>query len=547
VATAAAVRKRRAKAPADLAQRSLVVPELDTEPWPSLGGQVCAFIEGLLVHGPGDVLGDPIRLMDEMRLAIWRMYEVYPQGHELAGRRRFKRAAISRCKGWAKTELLAWLGIVELDPEGPVRCDGFDSRGEPVGRGIRDPFIPMVATTEEQSDDLAFGAAREILMRCDLGNQYDVGVEMITPKDAPGKMASYSTAPLARDGARTTFQGFDETHGLIRESQRRGHATMLRNIGKRKAADGWSLETTTMYSPGEGSVAEATHNYALDIARGLITDPRLYFDHRQAGGVWDLSSRSQLRKAVEEACGDADYIDVDSIVSAYYDPTTNRDEHARYHLNQRRRGGGRWLNPDAYEPLAAPRRRPKRGAGVRVVLFFDGSYKRDSTALVGVTVAERPHVWVEAVWEKPRSLGPVEWRVSRGAVDAALERAFADYQVAELACDPHGWHHELEEWQQRWGDVVVEFDTGQPARMGPAADTFMQALKDQAFTHDGSEPLMRHFGNCFQENRRGYQVPVKQNPDSPDKIDLAVGAVGGLARALWHHLNPPVVQSWGLA
>lgn len=531
----------------DLAQRSLVVPDYDpADLWPSLGGQVCAFIEEQLVHGPGDVLGEPVVLSDEARLIVWRLYEVFPPGHPRAGRRRFKRAALSFLKGWMKTELAAMLAICELDPEGPVRCDGFDANGDPVGRGIRDPFIPMVATTEEQSDDLAFGAARKILENCDLGNRYDVGVEQITPRDAHGKMASYATAPLARDGARTTFQHFDETHGLVRESQRQGHATMLRNIGKRKAADGWSLETTTMYSPGDDSVAQRTHDYALDVARGLVKDPTLYFHHRQASLAWDLGSRPQLRKALLEAAGEAAaYIDIDGILGAYFDPTTDRNDWRRYYLNQRMKSGARWLAPEAYERLQQPRRRPRPGQDRRVVLFFDGSTSRDSTGLVGCTVEARPHVFVVAAWEKPRSAGHGEWRVPRLEVESEIEQALGDFDVVELAVDPPGWHREIEEWEHRWGDTVVRFETNQPSRMGPAADQFFQAVKDGEVSFDASEPLMRHLGNCHKTVRRGYTVPVKASADSPDKIDLAIGAVGSHHRALWHAAQPAAV-AWGV-
>jgi hypothetical protein len=85
------------------------------------------------VFGPGDLRGEPAVLDAEKRGLIYRMYEVYPKGHEQAGRRRFKRCAISLRKGTAKTELAAWLAAVELHPDGPVRCDGFDAQGEPVG------------------------------------------------------------------------------------------------------------------------------------------------------------------------------------------------------------------------------------------------------------------------------------------------------------------------------------------------------------------------------------------------------------------------------
>jgi len=94
---------------------------MDRVPWPTLGEGVCEFIESRLVHGPGDVLGQPVTLTDEERILIFRAYEVFPHGHARAGRRRFKRVVYSRRKGARKTELAAWLAIVEMDPAGPVR------------------------------------------------------------------------------------------------------------------------------------------------------------------------------------------------------------------------------------------------------------------------------------------------------------------------------------------------------------------------------------------------------------------------------------------
>lgn len=544
-----AARRREARAPADLAQRSLVVPELDATPWPSLGGQVCAFIEDLLVHGPGDVLGEPVVLPEEARLFIWRAYEIYPRGHQLEGRRRFKRVGLSRRKGWFKTELLAMIAIAELDPEGPVRFGGWDAYGDPVGIAVRDPYIPLVATTEEQSDELAFGAAREILLHCDLGNRYDVGQERIAPRDAPGKMVSLAAAPNARDGARTTFQGFDETHGFVRETLKAAHATMLRNIPKRKAADAWSMETTTMYEPGEDSVAQRTHEYALDVARGRIQDSRLYFDHRQASLVWDLSRRRELLNAIEEASGDAlAYADVEGIASLYLDPTSDRQQFRRYYLNQRVKGAGRWFAPEVIDRIVQPGRRPKKTSRPAIVAAFDGSTSRDSTGIVCATIAARPHVWLEQGWEKPLSLRGVEWRVPRLEVDAAIEDLFTKYDVRELAPDPPGWGKEIEEWEERYGDeIVVRFDTNQPSRMGPASDTFEQLVRDGGISLDRQEPLLRHLGNCMTAVRRGYVVPVKASNDSPDKIDFGVGAVIAVSRAVWHHLNPPAVFSWKVA
>ncbi len=104
---------------------TMQVPGVETDKWPSLGFQVCNFIEERLVFGPGDLRGQPAVLDNEKRSLIWRMYEIYPENHPKAGRRRFKRVAVSLRKGTAKTEFAAWIAACELHPEGPVRCDGY--------------------------------------------------------------------------------------------------------------------------------------------------------------------------------------------------------------------------------------------------------------------------------------------------------------------------------------------------------------------------------------------------------------------------------------
>jgi hypothetical protein len=528
----------------------LLLPPMDAEPWPTLGDQVCDWVEVHLVHGPGDVLGRPVTLTDEERLLLYRLYEVYPRGHDQEGRRRFKRAVYSRRKGARKTELAAWIAIAEGDPTAPVRCDGFrKDRGGwvPVGRPIRDPYIPMVATTEEQSEDLAYGSAKAILENCELGNSYLIGEERIMHRDTPGELKAVASAPSARDGARTSFQHFDETHLFASERLKNAHATMLRNVPKRVDADPWSLETTTMYAPGEESVAEMSHLYALEIEAGNVQDPRLLFDHRQAAERHDLDTKSGLRAAIVEASGDALlWTDVESVAAQYLEAAANRDDGAknefrRYWLNQRRSLAHRAFPPDLWAG-----RRGRRDVEGPVVLSFDGSYRRDSTGIVGCTVEENPHLFVVAAWERPPR--DHRWRTPRAEVEAELERAMDDYDVVELAPDPFGWHHEVEEWEQTYGDTVVVFETNQPTRMGPACDEFTQALRNGEFTQDGDQRLARHIGHCVEQRRGRWTLVTKEHPDSPLKIDLAVGAIVAFHRARWHVRNPqPAGFSWRMA
>lgn len=538
-----------------------VIPTPDEEPWPTLGPEVCDFIEAKLVHGPGDLLGEDVHLTDEERVFIWRAYEVFPKDHPRAGRRRFKRAAYSRRKGVGKTELAQFLAIVEMDPEGPVRCDGWRRQGRawiPVGRPVRDPFIPMVSTTREQVEGLAYGGVKAILeqTRCALVNDYQTSEEKITHVHAPGEMVALASAPSARDGARTSWQHFDETWLFNTERLRGAHSTMLLNVPKRLVADAWSLETFTAFIPGDGSVAEDTHDYAVAIEEGSVVDGELLYDHRQADDALDLDDADQRRTAILQATGDAGaYTDVEAIVGLWANPKADRNELIRKYTNRPARRSLSWIDIGRWDAHRHPEglEMPPEDDELEVVLAFDGSYSRDSTALIGATIAARPHVFEVKVWERPH--GDERWRTPRHQVDAELDAAMGRWRVVELAPDPPGWHRQIEDWELAYGEVVVRFETKQPRLMGPACELLFNSvmgdggdpeLEAVEFTHDGSQVIRRHLQNAVPVIRLGHVIITKDESDSPRKIDAAVGAVVALARAVWwwnHDANYDVLDS----
>lgn len=526
----------------------LIVPALDDEPWPTLGFQVADFIQDLLVHGPGDLLGEDIELTDEELLFLARAYEVYPRGHRLEGRRRFKRCVLSRRKGVGKTEVAALIAVVEMDPAGPVRFGGWDAAGDPVGRPVRDPYIPMVATTLDQTEDLAFGAVHAILSheRCGLYGDYEVGLEKIVHRRAPGTIQPMASAPSSRDGARTTWQHFDETHLFTEPRLVKSHATMQRNIPKRKAADPWSLETTTMYAPGEGSVAEGSHKYALRIAAGTAQDPTLYFDHRQASERHDLDTKRGLRAALLEASGDAaEWTDLEAAAAQYHDPQVAENDFRRYWLNQARKGAGRWLPAGAWSARADRQREVPDGASI--VLGFKGSYTRGGAILVACTTdADDPHLFVVKAWERPFGVQPDAWRVPREDVKATVETAMNRWAVAELAGVPYGWRDELEQWTEAWPEQVLAFDANQPSRLGPACDDLYQAVLDERVTQDGSEVLSRHVEDAAGAQRKVQTVgadPVTVIVPAPG--DAAESVIGAQAAAIAYHRSRFHVNAGG--
>lgn len=511
----------------------LTVPQDDAY-YPTLGPLVCDWIEEHLVFGPGDLRGEPAVIDDEKRALIYRMYEVFPREHEQAGRRRFKRCAISLRKGSAKTEFAAWIAAAELHPDAPVRCVGWDYNKktklwEPQGGGVTDPYIPLVAYTEEQSEDLAYGALRVILQLSSVADDFDIGLERILRRKGGGKAVGLATAPDARDGARTTFQHFDETHRFTLPRLVKAVQTMLANIPKRKLADAWSLETTTAPEPGAGSVAEATMEYARAVADGSVSDSRLFFFHREAGDSHDLATEDGVRAAVIEASGPvAVWSDIDSIVEQWRDPTTDRTYFERVWLNRLVKASSQAFDVERWKTLA--RVSPVK-PGDLITLGFDGAQFRDSSALVATHV-ESGFQWVAGVWECP----PVreDWQVPAEDVDRVVQQCFADYSVWRMYADPPYWQSWLKKWAGQFGeDKVIEWWTNRRRPMAAALENFVTSIAEGLISHDGDKTLLRHLGNSRRDEQGGLRdedgKPLwlirKERPDSPHKIDVAMAAV----------------------
>jgi phage terminase large subunit-like protein len=512
----------------------LMVPQLEDEPWPSLGAEVCDFIESCLVFGPGDLRGEPARLDDEKRALITRAYQVYPQGHLLEGRRRFKRVAFSLRKGSAKSELAAWLAAAELSPDGPVRTAGWDGHGNPIGGPVTDPYLVLCAYTEEQSEEIAYGALRVILELSRIADDFDIGLERIMRRTGDGKAVALATAPDARDGARTTWQHFDETHRFTLPRLKQAHRTMLANIPKRKKSDAWSLETTTAPAPGQNSVAEDTWEYARKVADGSASDTTLFFFHRQASDNIKLYTDkgeidfAAVRAAVNEASGPvAGWSDLDGIVDQWRDPTADKAYLERVWLNRLVQASDRAFDSQKWKALADPAFAVPDGS--LITLGFDGARTRDATAIVATHI-ESGYQWLVGCWERP--FGVEHWEVPQSEVESAIEDVFARYDVWRMYCDPPHWNTQVSAWAGKYGgDRVMEWWTDRKKPMAFALQAYDNAIRLGEVKHSGDKTLARHLGNACRrfinlrdDNDKQLWLIYKERPDSPMKIDAAMAA-----------------------
>jgi phage terminase large subunit-like protein len=524
----------------------LMVPPPDAEPWPTLGADVCAFVESSLCHGPGDLLGQPVLLNDEQRGWIFRMYEVYPESvqrrkrqvivnepNAQAGKRRFQRCALSLRKGSSKTEFAAWIAAAELHPDGPVRCAGFTTRRGarvPLPRAVTDPYIPMISYTEEQTEELAYGALRRILEKCSIGSDFDIGLERIMRLSGDGKAEAVSASPNARDGARTTFQHGDETHRFTLDSLKRAWTVMLANLSKRPIADPWALETTTAPEPGMQSVAESTMLRAQEIAdlpEGKKS--RLFFFHREASAQHDLETVDGLKTAIVEASGPyiAKWSAIDSIAEQFRAPDADRAYLERVWLNRPVQASGLAFDVERWRELA--RMDVFISAGGAITLGFDGSRYDDATALIA-TAIDSGFQWPLGIWMHD---GTPTWEVPVEEVDGAVSDAFERYNVLRMYCDPPKWETRVADWAGRYGKTrAIEWWTNRRRQMADAVRSFATALQAGEITNNGDPVLTSHIANArrlytnlVDEQGVKFWILRKERPDSPNKIDAAVAAV----------------------
>lgn len=522
-----------------------MLPAADAEPWPTLGPDVCAFIETYLCHGPGDLLGEAVELNDEQRGWIYRMYEVVPEKQERrkhrvivnephpdAGKRRFQRCALSLRKGSSKTEFAAWIAAAELHPDGPVRCAGFTTRRGvrvPIGRSVTDPYIPMISYTEEQTEELAYGALRRILEKCSIGSDFDIGLERIMRRSGDGKAEAVSASPNARDGARTTFQHADETHRFTLDSLKRAWSVMLANLAKRPMADPWALETTTAPEPGMGSVAETTMTYAQRIAaEGKDSTARLFFFHRQASETHDLDTPEGIRAAVLEASGPyiGKWSAIDRIADSFHEPDADTAYLERVWLNRPVQASGVAFDVAQWRQLGRPWFSVPDGSAI--TLGFDGSRYDDATALIATGV-ESGFQWPLGIWMHD---GTPTWEVPIAEVDGIVSDTFERFSVVRMYCDPPKWETTIAEWAGRYGkERVVEWWTNRRKPMAYALRAFIAAMGAGEITHNDDKVLESHiansrrlYTNLVDEEGQRLWILRKERPDSPNKIDGAMAA-----------------------
>lgn len=427
--------------------------------------------------------------------------------------------------------------------------------GEPMGRPVTAPMIRCLATEEGQAASNVFATIHfnltdeEYEPPLSFVPNVDAGVDRILLPGG-GDIRVSTASSSAKDGGKETFCILDETHLYTTAELKRMYRTITRNMRKRKKGSGtWFFECTTMFAPGEESMAELTYAEAEALREGRKRRGRhrLMYDHRW-GECKDLSDEAALRAALIEAYGDAMlWIDIDGLIDEFYDLRNTAADSRRYFLNARTSASDAWIAEHEWVACKRPGTFLKRRD--LVTLGFDGSIggeHADATALVACRVSDG-HLELLNLWEKPQGPEGENWQVDREAVDAAVVNAMKHLDVCGFFADPAHFQDYLDRWHRQWAEKMqvkatakkpLEWWTNRPTAIVAALERFYSAVQDGrvGFTppedrgDDTPEQQMalaltRHVLNARRAPGRAGLAIRKEHPHSAKKIDGAMAAV----------------------
>jgi hypothetical protein len=178
-----------------------------------------------------------------------------------------------------------------------------------------------------------------------------------------------------------------------------------------------------------------------------------------------------------------------------------------------------------------------------VTLGFDGSEGRkegvaDSTVLVGYSVTQG-HLFEIGCWEQPKNWdsktqGP--WQPPALEVDAAVDKAFRDYNVVGFFGDPSaGWSGNVASWESKYHrrlkaavtkEQPIRYRQKDVTRTCEGFRDLESGLRGGTVTIDGSAAMIAHFINGRRDPRRaGYVVKKPDDDQDYSKVDMTWGAM----------------------
>lgn len=491
--------------------------------FPTLGYQVAELIEAKCAIPDGDHAGEPYLLTDEMlRFLLWH-YRINPDASWDPTNRVWRGAFVYdrgsqlvRPQKWGKGPFVSAMVCAEADSEGPVRFDGWDADGEPVGKPWATPWIQITAVSEDQTAN-TWRALVPMIERGSIAADIPDTGETRINLPGGGRIEPVTSSAKSRLGQRITFAPEDEPHSWTEHNGGRKLAdTQRRNLA---GMGGRWVETTNGWDPAENSVAQQTSENK---------EPGVYFDDVEAG-EGSIRNKVDRRRMLKRVYGDSWWVDLDRIESEIAALLPRDPAQAeRFFLNRKRASEDSAFSPEQVAKLGKPR---ATAAGSLIVIGVDGARFVDALAMVATEV-QTGYQWPLGIWERPDDAGD-DYEHPFSEIDGAMQDAFERFAVWRAYVDPQWIDQLLDTWQGRWGEKrVLAWYTNRPTQIAWAVRNYTDAIGSGDVSHDGDETLVTHLGNAkkrklrvFDEKHRQMYTLSKDRPDSPRKMDGAMAAV----------------------
>lgn len=433
---------------------------------------------------------------------------------------------------------------------GPCRFDGFD-RHEPFGvrtKPMSMPLVQIVATSESQTANTIRMVRAFCQKKGHLARKYDLEVaKTFIETPGGGKLQQMTSSAHSMEGGEVSFVVGDELEHWL---PAQGGPAMLQTIQQNAAKMGGRfMGTCNAWVPGEQSSAEAIFDAWCDQEDGLTRGKtKILYDARIAPPNTVLTDDPEegqvgITEALQYVYEDCPWVNLESIKEQIWSPEYPESRSIRFFLNRPNAAEASWITLEEWTLLRKPDREVKKGEPI--VMFFDGSKSNDHTALVGCCM-EDGHIFKIGHW-KPEGALKV---VNVAAVDAAVRKAFNDYDVVAFWADVREWESFTRTaWPEEFGENLIlpavrggmsaspiAWDMRSHAyQFAEAAETAFTEIQQQTFTHDGDSALGEHVSNCRVNEFKGRWSVKKESPKSSKKIDLAVCMIG--ARMLYRHVK----------
>jgi len=463
---------------------------------PTYGPLAAAWMEANLVHGEGDLFGQPFRCTDDQRQFLDKLLRYDPK----TGRLIVRRALLGRAKGWGKTEFIA--AVVLFFLAGPLAPTA--------------PNIPIAAASFEQAD-LLFGTAKVMATEGPLKPFLEAYDTEILIRNAPGRAYRVAAAAGTNDGGRPTVFAADELHEW-QGNKARVFLVITNSIAKRR--DGLVLMISTAGSQ-ESDLLRSQYDYGKAIEAGDVIDDAFLMDWAEADATLNPHDGADVRaEMARQANPHADQFGTIEFIERRWHETPEH-EWRRYFANQW------WIPPlDSWLPSGAWAANEVAGCEL----------DPDLPVWVGVDMALK-HDSIAAVCAQPQPSGKVRlsakvWFPSGDMIDvAAVENHLRDlhrrHDVREFAYDPAFFERSAQALADD-GLPMMEFPQS-AARMVPACQVAYEFICGGMVEHDGSPTFADQvLSAVVRDTESGWRLSKGR---SKRKSDAAIAMVMALSRA----------------